>query len=338
MQQGRNYIQTTNEKKEIIERRNTRHFNKLYRRIANDLINLIQTGRGIDFTRIFENYRPDYIFLFRGIFQDVREAGFGFEIRKQLNFNLSNIIEIKKNIAISEDDQERINDKFDEEYTLLLNNRTEELANNDFIRSEARYFENLYNDSIKEHEEFKEVIRNDIQETNSKLLELSIILGLTSAERERQRILQKKRDALKQQLEELQTNRNKEVLRQFRDKLEEKTPIRSESNTQYATGQATSQIKELEYNTIKQSNVKEVGAVITGGKLLIDRIKKKWWEKSRFVPKATPRTNHVALSGTYSDANGNFYVGGYQIPHPRYTTLPPEESVNCRCEVEYIVI
>ena len=324
MQQGRNFMRATNEKKEIIERRNTRQFNKLYRRVANDLINLIQGGKSIDFTRTFENYRPDYIFLFRGIFQDVREAGFGFEIRKQLNFNSSSIVEIKKNITIPEDEQESVNDKFDEEYTLLLNNKTEDLANDEFIRSEARYFENLYNNSIKEHEEFKEVIRNDIQETNNKLLELSIILGLTSAERERQRILQKKRDALQQQLEKLQTNRNKEVLKQFKDKLEEKIPVRSQGNTQYATGQATSEIKELEYATVV--SIAEAR----------NRLKKIWWENTQFIG-GTPRDNHLALSGTQANSQGDFYVGGYYVPKPRDPSLPAEESVRCRCEVEYRV-
>ena len=42
-------------------------------------------------------------------------------------------------------------------------------------------------------------------------------------------------------------------------------------------------------------------------------------------------------SGVYS-TNGNFYVGGYEAPHPRHENLPAKESVRCRCEVEYQVL
>lgn len=321
--QGRNFIRKTDEKKQIIERRNTRQFVKLYKRIANDLINLTQKGNNIDFARTFANYQPDYIYLFRNIFQDVKQAGFGFEIRKQLNFNTRNIIEIKKSISIPEDEQEDVNELFDNEYTLLINNKTEELANNEFIQSEARYFENIYNKSIQQHNDFIQLIKGDLQEVNSNLGAFALLFGLSRQDVKRKRILEQKQKALTKKLQDLQSNRQKGALKQFKRSLEDKIPIRSQSNTEYATGQATSNIKELEYTAI------------TSLAQARDSVKKIWWENTQFLG-GSPRENHLALSGTTSQ-NGLFNLAGYNIPAPRDASLPISETARCRCEVEYKV-
>ena len=174
MEQSRNFIRKTDEKKRIIEARHTRQFVKLYKRIGNDLINIIQRQNNINYNTFFANYKPDYIYLFRTIYQDVKASGFGFEIRKQLNFNSNNIIEVKAE-TISEQEQEIINDYFDIAYTTLLNNDTENLANDNFIQSEARYFENIYNNSIQDYTTYKQSLQTELQDTTSKLLTLSVL-------------------------------------------------------------------------------------------------------------------------------------------------------------------
>lgn len=322
--QGRTFIRRTDEKKQIIELRNTKQFAKLYKRIANDLINILQKQQRIDFYPIFTNYKSDYIFLFRNIYQDVCEAGFGFEIRKQFNFNKNNIIEIKAE-PVSKEEQEIINDYFDIEYTKLLNNDTETLVNNEFIQSEAKYFESIYNNSIQDYTKYKDNLQKELQQTQGNLLELSILLGLTQIQREKERILQTRQEAISKQLQDIQQNENKEILKQFKNKIEEKIDIRSQSNTEYGTGQATSKIKELEYSSIKTLGV------------LANRVQKIWWEKSQFIFGATPRHNHLAISGSQANSQGDFQVSIYQVPYPRHTSLPPEESARCRCEIEYVV-
>jgi hypothetical protein len=323
MQEGRRFMRRTNTLKEGIEKRNTRQFVRFYKRIANDLINFAQTEQTINFLNLFQNYQPDYIFLFRNIYQDVKDVGFGFEIRKQLNFNKRNIIEIKQE-TIPENEQEQVNDAFDLAYSTLLNNRTEELANDQFIASEARYFENIYNNSVQDYVEFTQATQEDLQQTQSKLFALGAATALTAKQKKEQRILRRREEALQDKVTDLQTNRKQEVNKAFKRNLEEKIPIRSQGNTQYATGQATSEVKELEFQTI---------ATIAA---IQDRIEKRWWENSQFIFGAEPRDNHLRLSGSTSQ-NGVFNVGGTLVPRPRDPALPIEESAYCRCEVEYRV-
>lgn len=321
MLQGRAYIRNLDEKKQIIEKRNTRLFQKLYKRIANDLINLLTKNQNVNFTTIFQNYQPDYIFLFRNIYQDVKEAKIGTEIRQQLNFNKRNFIEVK-NLNVPMEEQDSVNDTFDEEYTKLLNNRTEELANADFINSEARYFENLVNNSVNSYNNYTTTLQNDLQETRSSLLELSFILSLTKVQKERQKILAKRQEKLQSELQNLQDNKPKEINKIFKKQVQEKIPTRSKGNAEYGTGQATSEIKELEKTVVTAT--------------LASIIEKVWWERTQFLG-GTPRENHLALNGTSSN-NGLFNLGGYTVERPRSPELPIEETAYCRCEVEYRVV
>jgi hypothetical protein len=233
---------------------------------------------------------------------------------------------------VEEEEQEKVNDLFDEKYTLLLNNRTEELANNDFTNSEAKYFENLYTKSIGNYEEFIEEQRREQATLGAELLALLFITSPSKQEKQRIRYLQRRTEALKQNINELTEKRNKTVLNYFKDNLEEKIPVRSKGNAEYGTGQASSEIRETEYQAIKESNAK-----ISSGVLVASLIKKVWWERSQFIFGANPRVNHLALSGTEANSQGNFSVSGYSVPQPRDPSLPAEESVRCRCEVEYII-
>ena len=72
MQNGERFIFKIDAKKKEIENRHIREFNKLYRSIGNDLINIVTNSGGVDFKTIIQNYKPDYIYIFRRIFQDSR--------------------------------------------------------------------------------------------------------------------------------------------------------------------------------------------------------------------------------------------------------------------------
>ena len=348
MQNGERFITKIDAIKKEIESRHIREFNKLYRRIGNDLINIVTNSGSVDFQTIIQNYKPDYIYIFRRIFQDSKESGMGFEIRSQFNFNKRNIIELKsvelksvelKSVEVPKEEQDKVNNKFDILYTLLVNNKTEQLANDDFIQSEATYFENAYKnaqgDYISDVNKIKE-------ETNKLRNELLFLAGATLiSEIQKRKTKQKRLEVLDKQLERVQQDAKTETVKKFKNQLEKKIPIRSQSNAEYGTGKASGEIRNAEYQAVKESGASEVAkpklVTFTTGKLLIDRVKKIWWEKSQFIRGAKPRDNHRAISGSQSNEQGNFFVSYYEIPHPRHESLPASESVRCRCEVEYIV-
>ncbi len=343
MQNGEHFIFKIDAIKKEIENRHTREFNKLYRRIGNDLINIVTNSGSVDFQTIIQNYKPDYIYIFRRIFQDAKDSGMGFEIRSQFNFNKRNIIELKsvevKSVEVPTEEQDKVNNKFDILYTLLVNNKTEELASDEFIQSEATYFENAYNDAQGDY--INDV--NKLKEETSKLRnELLFLAGARLiSEIAKRKAKQKRLEVLDKQLERVQKNAKTETVKKFKNQLEKKIPTRSQSNAEYGTGKASSEIRNTEYQAVKESGASEVVkpnlVTFVRGKLLIDRVKKIWWEKSQFIRGAKPRQNHLYISGSQSNNQGNFFVGGYEVPTPRHESLPAKESVRCRCEIEYVV-
>ena len=338
MQNGKRFIFKIDAIKKEIESRHIREFNKLYRRIGNDLINIVTNSGSVDFQTTIQNYKPDYIYIFRRIFQDAKESGMGFEIRSQFNFNKRNIIELKS-VEIPKEEQDKVNNKFDILYTLLINNKTEQLANDDFIQSEATYFGNVYNDALGDYTDDVSKLKD---ESNKLRNELLFLAGATLiSEIAKRKAKQKRLEVLDKQLERIQKDAKTETVKKFKNQLEKKIPTRSQSNAEYGTGQASSEIRNAEYQAIKESGATEVAKpstfTFTRGRLLIDRIKKTWWEKSQFIAGAKPRQNHLAISGSQSNNQGNFFVGGYEVPTPRHESLPRSETARCRCEVEYIV-
>lgn len=343
MQNGERFIFKIDAKKKEIESRHIREFNKLYRRIGNDLINIVTNSGSVDFQTIIQNYKPDYIYIFRRIFQDAKESGMGFEIRSQFNFNKRHIIELKsvelKSVEVPTEEQDKVNNKFDILYTLLVNNKTEQLASDEFIQSEATYFENAYNDAQGDYTSYVSKLK---EETNKLRNELLFLAGATLiSEIAKRKAKQKRLEVLDKQLEKIQKDAKTETVKNFKNQLEKKIPTRSQSNAEYGTGKASSEIRNAEYQAIKESGASEVAKpspfTFTRGKLLIDRVKKIWWDKSQFIAGAKPRQNHLAISGSQSNGQGNFFVSGYEVPTPRDESLPRSETARCRCEVEYIV-
>ena len=56
MQNGERFIFKIDAKKKEIENRHIREFNKLYRRIGNDLINIVTNSGSVDFQTIIQNH------------------------------------------------------------------------------------------------------------------------------------------------------------------------------------------------------------------------------------------------------------------------------------------
>lgn len=56
----------------------------------------------------------------------------------------------------------------------------------------------------------------------------------------------------------------------------------------------------------------------------------KTWVTSRDL---RVRPSHFALDGTTVDQDEKFNVGGHKAGYPKDPALPPEESINCRCDV-----
>jgi hypothetical protein len=318
--------------KRSIETKHKNEFVRLYKRIGNDIINLLQTNQSINFNDVLMNYQGDYIYLYRNIFQDVKK-NLGYGIRKKLNFNLSLQTLLKSN-TVQLDDQDKINNIFDAKYTQILNNETENLASQKFMQSEARYFENIYQNSTQDIEAFIQSQQKQQKDNNSELLLLLLIKSPNTKEKQRIRLLQKQQEALKLSIEKYTQKRQKQILDKYARNLSDKISTRAEMNTVYATGQASSVIREAEYESIKESGVSvQNTSNIIQTVALVSLIKKKWWHYSI----KNPRMNHLALNGVESNNQGLFDVGGYLVAKPRDMILPAEESVNCRCEVEYVV-
>lgn len=58
-------------------------------------------------------------------------------------------------------------------------------------------------------------------------------------------------------------------------------------------------------------------------------VEKKEWITATF----NVRPTHAALNHKKIMMNENFNVGGNMVPHPMHWTLPPEELINCRCDI-----
>lgn len=339
MESGKRFIFKIDAIKKEIENRYTREFNNLYRSIGNDLINIVTNTNNTNFNGIIQNYKPDYSSIFRKIFQNAKENGMGFEIRSQFNFNKRNIIELKS-VEVPKEEQDKVNNRFDVLYTILLNTKPQEMVSNDFLESEATYFGKLYENAQGDYVKYVNDIEEKINETRTELL---LLAGAVLASQiQRRKNLQKQLETFEKQLKRVQENGKIETIRLFKKQLQDKIPTRSQSNAEYGTGQASSDIRETEYQAFKQSGAVETpkpssaGVVVAG--LLVDSVKKVWWEKSQFIAGAKPRQNHLAISGSQSNSQGNFFVGGYEVPHPRHSNLPASESARCRCEAQYLVL
>ncbi|NBP03388.1 MAG: hypothetical protein EBU90_25530 [Proteobacteria bacterium] len=337
MQDSRRFILKIDAIKQEIENRHKREFVKLYRSIGNDLINIVTNTNNASFNGIIQNHKPQYTALFHKIFQNAKENGMGFEIRKQFNFNKRNIIELKS-VEVPKTEQDKVNNRFDVLYTVLINTKPQELISNDFLESETKYFENLYTNAQEDYIKYVNDIEKKINQTRTELL---LLAGAVLASQiQRRKNLQKQLETFEKQLVTVRENAKTETVKQFKNQLETKIPVRSQSNAEYGTGQASSEIREAEYQAFKESGATEAPSPSSGGVvagLLASRIQKVWWEKSQFIRGSQPRINHLAISGSQADRQGNFYVSGYEVPHPRHSSLPASESARCRCEVEYIV-
>ena len=145
MQDGRRFILKIDAIKQEIENRHKREFVKLYRSIGKDLITIVTNTNNTNFNGIIQNHKPQYTALFHKIFQNAKENGMGFEIRKQFNFNKRNIIELKS-VEAPKTEQDIVNNLFDVLYTVLLNTKPHELVSSDFLESETKYFDRQYMD------------------------------------------------------------------------------------------------------------------------------------------------------------------------------------------------
>ncbi|MDA8137991.1 MAG: phage minor head protein [Desulfobacteraceae bacterium] len=62
----------------------------------------------------------------------------------------------------------------------------------------------------------------------------------------------------------------------------------------------------------------------------VPQMQKEWWHAGH--PK-TPRINHVRLNGQRQPVDKPFHYGGLIIEYPRAPSSPPQETINCGCEV-----
>jgi len=62
----------------------------------------------------------------------------------------------------------------------------------------------------------------------------------------------------------------------------------------------------------------------------VPQMQKEWWHAGH--PKV-PRLTHVRLNGQRQPVDKPFHYGGLIIEYPRAPSSPPQETINCACEV-----
>ena len=96
---------------------------------------------------------------------------------------------------------------------------------------------------------FVENIQKETDKTNAELLLLAgAILKSDIAKR---KLLQKRLETLIKQFARVRNEAKTETVKQFKAELQNNIPNRSESNAEYGVGRASSEIREAEYQAIK---------------------------------------------------------------------------------------
>lgn len=323
------FIVQINKVKNRIERQYQTEFNVLYKRIANDILNLTKTNQNIDYKEIFNNYKPDYIAIFRKIFSEVNRQ-LGWDVRKKLNFKRQGSIEIKSNIQVPIDTQDKINTQYNKEYTYLLNNYTENMVNDDFIKSESDAFEKLYTDSVNEIHTFLDKQKQERDKYIAALAGLSLLIP---SQAKRYKLLDKQQQALEKQIQDMQDNLNAKIRETYKSKLQKKADVKAQQNSEYVVSKATKEIRGLENNVVENSN--ETANIVGASILLREAFVKIWRNLSQYYPKANPRPLHLALDGVKANEDGLWNVEGIMsVPHG--DNLGPDQNANCRCEYENV--
>ena len=166
--------------------------------------------------------------------------------------------------------------------------------------------------------------QGELQSVRATLSKLSL-QKQTDNVRKQQRILKQREETLLEAINRIESTPEKVIANKFEAESEEAGGGIAKQNAVFGVG-STSAIRDLEVGAIEAvATTIAVDVIITPT----------WRELSRFLPDADPRQLHLALDGTKPDALGLFNVGGTLVNKPRDPRLPVEESVNCRCELEY---
>jgi hypothetical protein len=128
-------------------------------------------------------------------------------------------------------------------------------------------------------------------------------------------------------LQKHEKNKKKFIAKEIKKELKTKAPTRAKAITEdnVGTSEAWSRHKEAEL-------VNDAQIVISQTTTL--RVKKKWVA----ILDERTRTSHAQADGQVVDINQPFNVNGYNAQHPRDASLPPEETSNCRCVEEHILL
>ena len=109
----------------------------------------------------------------------------------------------------------------------------------------------------------------------------------------------------------------RQMARNMSNKFKEYPKARALRVARTESGHALNGARDLGYQKLKKSLPDEVSKYIT----------KSWLS----VLGNTTRDTHANLDGQMADKDGNFSLGGVQVPWPSHVSLPAEERINCQC-------
>lgn len=300
---------------------------KIFKNMAKDAGALYQASNTIPSESLARNYRPEFLKEIRDMQRetikyfgfDIRDAalqkGFNFKIEKQLA--LFDYQFQTKDIDIAQSQEDKINIDFILASSLFVANESEIQA--DYIQDT----------NVKEIDDFEKAaiilfftqqadLLTQIDKTRHKITDLSSSISSENFDQisiEKQKIkLEKELTKLNQELNNLEANKSKIIAEEIEKKIENRGISRSELISSQNVGMAESFARNKEA-TLINDDISEI------------EIKKKWVA----ILDSRTRPSHVSADNQVVEQNGKFIVGGHKADYPRDSTLPIEETINCRC-------
>lgn len=322
--------------KRVLEAQVIVRLNSIFRNMANDASNLYRATGNVPSRELANNYAPEFL-------KEIRDA-----MRKSIKkfgFNLRKVTEKKHNIFFDAENKVQFLDlNIKQAVTIQDDNLDEKVnsINNQFLIASTLF---IANESENQN--------NYIEETNSKMLENSVIIGLTlfadqlarrqeeiselsnqliTATPAEQPKITRRIAVVNRQINELNNNERTIIAKNIKDDLVKRIPARSELIAETNVGLAESWSRQEEAKLIDEANLSNENEE--------ELVTVKTWRSILDSRTRTGIFNHVTPDGQVRAVNDAFAVSGERLMTPRDTSLGASigNVARCRCEAMYDVV
>lgn len=299
---------------------------KVFSNMAKDAGALYKATGRLPTQSLASNYSPEFLKEIRDIYRKTIKE-FGFEQRAKLKKSKNLDFEIEKKLltfeydiehkqeAISSNQLEKVNNDFLLNSSLFVANESEEQVN--FIEdTNTKELTDIEKVAIAAFFLNESRLINDINNLAIKINQLDS-LSSEAIRDAKKKELQKQLDLANEELRKLRVNKNVFVGDKIEEEINKRAISRSDLIATQNVGNAESWARNEE-------------AALLAATLSI-QLTKEW---SAILDGHT-RINHATADGQKVPVNQKFIVGGYQADRPRDSSLPIEETANCRCVALY---